>query len=247
MMGSFALVGSLFLGLALLSMLGLFTLFDSANIFQRPAEPSPILLVMPGLAPVASAAAPTPASAELRALVAAPLPVLTAIASNAVGDEEVETTQGRSVAGSTPTPPATYRTLFQEIGDVYGIDWRILAALAFRESTLNPAAVGRDGDMGLMQILPGTWREFAPTVAASEPFDARSNAEVAAVYLRYLQAYLDQLDHGEIYWVLVAYNWGPDNVRKLLANGGDWSQVPERQRHYAASILEAAFGVRYVE
>lgn len=149
------------------------------------------------------------------------------------------------LAQSAPPPtqdPASYRALFEQVGQRYGIDWRLLAALAFRESRLNPHALGRDGDMGLMQIIPRTWAAFAPATVADIPFDPQANVEVAARYLLYLQAYLNRLGHGELYWVLVAYNWGPDNVRRLVQTGGEWHDVPARQQQYVADILEMAFG-----
>ena len=42
--------------------------------------------------------------------------------------------------------------------------------------------------------------------------------------------------------MLAAYNWGPDNVERLLARNGEWYDMPARQRGYVADILEAAFG-----
>ncbi len=138
--------------------------------------------------------------------------------------------------------PVSYKELFQAVGAESGWDWRLLAALAYRESRLDPLALGRDNDMGLMQILPSTWNEFAPGVAAGDPFNPWDSATVAAAYLSYLQARLDGVGHGEIYWVLAAYNWGPENVERLLARGGEWYDMPARQRRYVADILEAAFG-----
>ncbi|MBX2998924.1 MAG: transglycosylase SLT domain-containing protein [Caldilineaceae bacterium] len=240
-----AAVGTILLGLTLLSVAGMLGISSSLNNPPSAQESAPVLLVVPALGSLTPAAvAPTPVSLELQTLIAEPLP--TPVAANP--ERSVEAVPLPSpVVEVAAVAPITYRALFQEIGDAYGIDWRLLAALAFRESRMDPIAVGRDGDMGLMQILPGTWNEFAPRSIADQPFDARSNAQVAATYLLYLQDYLDQLGHGDIQWVLVAYNWGPNNVRKLLASGGDWSQVPERRRQYAADILEAAFGVRFVE
>jgi soluble lytic murein transglycosylase-like protein len=240
-----AAVGTILLGLTLLSVAGMIGLSANRDTPSSPQSAAPVLLVVPSLGSLAPAAvAPTPVSLELQALIAEPLPIPTVTSQ----ENSVEVVAlPPSSAEVAVAPPMTYRALFQEIGDAYGIDWRLLAALAFRESRMDPLAVGRDGDMGLMQILPGTWNEFASQPAASEPFDARNNVEVAATYLLYLQDYLDQLGHGDIQWVLVAYNWGPNNVRKLLAGGGDWSQIPERRRQYAADILEAAFGVRFVE
>jgi soluble lytic murein transglycosylase-like protein len=240
-----AAVGMILLGLTLLSVAGVIGLSADRDTPSSVQSAAPVLLVVPSLGSLASAAvAPTPVSLELQALIAEPLPIPT-MPSQESSAQVVPLAP--SLAEVAVASPMTYRALFQEIGGAYGIDWRLLAALAFRESRMDPLAVGRDGDMGLMQILPGTWDEFASQRAASEPFDARNNVEVAATYLLYLQDYLDQLGHGDIQWVLVAYNWGPNNVRKLLAGGGDWSQIPERRRQYAADILEAAFGIRFVE
>lgn len=241
MVAGLAALGMILLGLALLSVAGVLGLSTSLDPSPPVAAPSPVLLVLPNAGP--AAVAPTPVSQELQALIAAPLPTSTP----PILPSAVEAIPAPLVAEIAAPQPVTYRALFQEIGDAYGIDWRLLAALAFRESRMDPNAVGRDGDMGLMQILPSTWDEFAPLHLAHAPFDARNNAEVAAAYLLYLQDYLDQLGHGDIQWVLVAYNWGPNNVRKVLASGGDWSQVPQRRRQYAADILEAAFGDRFVE
>jgi soluble lytic murein transglycosylase-like protein len=242
-----AALSMILLGLTLLSVAGALGLFTSLDRPSPTQEPAPILLVLPDLG--RAAVVPTPVSLELQALIAEPLPTASPPAQESGGATVPlpAAVDGTLAVEVVPTAPITYRGIFQEIGDAYGIDWRLLAAIAFRESRMDPMAVGRDGDMGLMQIMPGTWDEFAPAHLADEPFNARHNAEVAATYLLYLQDYLDQLGHGDIQWVLVAYNWGPNNVRKVLASGGDWSQVPERRRQYAADILEAAFGVRFVE
>lgn len=240
-----AAVGTILLGLTLLSVAGVLGLSATRDAPSSAQSAAPVLLVVPSLGSLAPAdVAPTPVSLELQALIAEPLPIPT-IPSQETSAEVVPLPL--SSAEIAVASPMTYRALFQEIGDAYGIDWRLLAALAFRESRMDALAVGRDGDMGLMQILPSTWDEFASRRVAGDPFDARNNVEVAATYLLYLQDYLDQLGHGDIQWVLVAYHWGPNNVRKLLAAGGDWSQIPERRRQYAADILEAAFGIRFVE
>ena len=38
--------------------------------------------------------------------------------------------------------------------------------------------------------------------------------------------------------MLVGYNWGPDNLRRLFEAGGQWSQIPERPRQYALRIMQ---------
>jgi soluble lytic murein transglycosylase-like protein len=122
----------------------------------------------------------------------------------------------------------------------YGLDWRLLAEVAYRESRMNPLAVGRDNDMGLMQIVPATWNEWAPKVGVSDPFDPYSNVLVAGAYLDYLRSYCQARGYYETQWMLVGYNWGPQNIQQLFESKGSWGQVPEKQRQYAAVIMEAA-------
>jgi soluble lytic murein transglycosylase-like protein len=143
----------------------------------------------------------------------------------------------------TATPALTYEEIFQKIALQYGLDWRILAALAYQESRMNPLAMGRDNDMGLMQILPSTWNEWAPKVGVSDPFDPYSNALVAAAYLAYLRDYCRVRGYGEMHWMLIGYNWGPQNLRQLFESKGGLAEVPEKQRQYASVIMEATSGV----
>lgn len=266
-------VGFLLLSaLAFVGAAGLLVGLRSAPTVQIPsatAPPATVVVVLPGPSEPMSAspmsASPMPAPAELATLAAAPLPVLAPTSepppmpspspmpvSNAAPDELIEAeTQPPADPAMEPAPTLerpeerviTYGDLFRSVGDQAGIDWRLLAALAYRESRMDPVALGRDGDMGLMQILPATWDEFAPQVAATSPFNPVENAQVAGVYLAYLQDFLLGLGTNDLRWVLVAYNWGPERVRGLLARGGKWEDVPATQQRYVADILYAAFGV----
>lgn len=142
-------------------------------------------------------------------------------------------------AASAPAP-MTYARMFQEIGLRYDLNWRMLAAQAYVESSFDSLALGSHGDLGLMQIQPPTWREWAPTVAASDPFDSYSNVLVAAAYLDYLRTMLAKQGHPEREWMLVAYNWGPDKVAQHLENGGSWDDLAPERRQYVEDILRLA-------
>lgn len=256
------LLGLLAVGFLLLSALafvgaaGLLVGLRSAPVAEIPratAPPATVIVVLP--APSVSAS-PMPAPAELVALAAAPLPDLpqtaepipTPLPTTAGPAQAAVVSPASPLMETAPTPehPAaqviTYADLFRSVGEQAGVDWRLLAALAYRESRMDPVALGRDGDMGLMQILPATWDEFAPKVAATSPFNPVENAQVAGVYLAYLQDFLLGLGTNDLRWVLVAYNWGPERVRSLLAQGGRWEDVPAPQQRYVAEILYAAFG-----
>ncbi len=134
----------------------------------------------------------------------------------------------------------SYSQMFREIGRRYDQDWRMLAALAYVESGFDVMALSSAGAMGLMQILPETWREWAPVVDASDPFDAYANTLVAAAYLDHLRSQLAQDGRIEPQWMLVAYNWGPDRLREFLAAGNSWESLPEARRQYATDVLRIA-------
>jgi soluble lytic murein transglycosylase-like protein len=136
--------------------------------------------------------------------------------------------------------PYTYAEMFQQIALTYDLDWRLLAAQAYVESGFDTLALGQDGDMGLMQVLPSTWREWAPTVGANDPFDANANTLVAAAYLDHVRALMGQRGLPQAQWMLVAYNWGPDRLGQFLDEGGTWEQLPAVRAQYAADILRIA-------
>jgi len=131
----------------------------------------------------------------------------------------------------------TYAEMFKEIGQRYDIDWKMLAALAYVESGFDSLALSDAGAMGLMQILPDTWREWAPAAAVSDPFDSYSNVLVAAIYLDHVRSALADKNFTGKEWMLVAYNWGPDRLADFLAANGSWETLPEQRRQYVTEIL----------
>ena len=136
--------------------------------------------------------------------------------------------------------PYTYAEMFQQVALTYDLDWRLLAAQAYVESGFDTLALGADGDMGLMQVLPSTWREWAPAVGASDPFDANANTLVAAAYLDHVRSLMGKRGLPQAQWMLVAYNWGPDRLGQFLDGGGIWEQLPPERAQYAADILRIA-------
>lgn len=144
------------------------------------------------------------------------------------------------IAAPPPQPDMTYETMFKAAASPYNLDWQIVAELAYQESLMNPLALGRDNDMGMMQIIPSTWNAFAPQVGVTDPFDAYSNIRVGAAYLAYMRDFAVSRGHPEMYWAVIGYNWGPDNLDSLWANNGSWADVPTTQQNYALKILQAA-------
>jgi soluble lytic murein transglycosylase-like protein len=139
-----------------------------------------------------------------------------------------------------PSTGMSYQQMFQEIAMRYDLNWRMLAAQAYIESSFDTLALGNGGALGLMQIMPETWREWAPVVDVADPFDAYSSVLVAAAYLDYLRSELGTQGHPQQEWMLVAYNWGPDKLNDHLAAGLGWDDLPTELRQYATDILRIA-------
>jgi len=134
----------------------------------------------------------------------------------------------------------TYEEMFQEIGSQYGLDWHILEALAYHESRMDYLATGKADEMGLMQIAPPTWDEWAVKVGATDPFDPYSNILVAAAYLDFVRGLCTHHGHSEPHCMLVAYNWGPNRLDLFFEDGGTWVQIPAIRRNYAVNIIQMA-------
>jgi hypothetical protein len=156
--------------------------------------------------------------------------------ASVIGRMDISSLQG---TGGQRTQPdeLSLEEIFKEAGKRYNIDWRILASLAYRESLLDPKAKGGSGELGLMQIMPSTWQEWAPLVQVQNPWDPYSNVIVGAAYLSYLRGYFRDLGYNDHQWALAAYNWGPERVLTLLDQGARWHELPLPQRQYVADIL----------
>lgn len=82
------------------------------------------------------------------------------------------------------------------------------------ESAGDPHAVSGAGAMGLMQLMPGTWKEVRRTLnLGADPFDPHDNIAAGAAYLRWLHDRYG--DEG----FLAAYNAGPGRYDEHLASG----------------------------
>ena len=110
-----------------------------------------------------------------------------------------------SGAPVTAVPPHL-QSLISEAARTHGVDPRLVAAVARRESAWNPRAVSPVGAGGLMQLMPAT----AKYLGVTNVFDERQNIDGGTKYLRTL---LDTFN-GDLDLTLAAYNAGPGAVAK---------------------------------
>ena len=133
-----------------------------------------------------------------------------------------------------------YRSTFKRIAKKYDLDWRLMAEQGYYESGLNPHARGRSREMGLMQIIPSTWRLIVREVDVRDPYKPSHNIEAAAFYLTQMRDACKAIGQTDPGCMLLAYNWGPNNMRRHYLNRYTWRQAPDPQRRYVSYILREA-------
>ena len=109
------------------------------------------------------------------------------------------------------------RPVLQKHAQQQGMDWLNLAALAFKESTLNPNAKGTGGATGLLQITPSA----AQRVGVNNIQNVEGNVQAGAKYLAMIRRKFfasPRLNERErMAFVLAAYNMGPERVQAMRA------------------------------
>ena len=103
------------------------------------------------------------------------------------------------------TGPAAYTDLFATAGARHGVDPRLLALIAERESGFDPNAMSTAGARGLMQLMPAT----AKGLGVQDPFDPTQAVDGAA---RLLRGHLVRF--GNVDEAIAAYNAGSGNVQR---------------------------------
>lgn len=135
--------------------------------------------------------------------------------SVAPGNSVLPSTTGASPTVSPAVPPVSgalpsspYAADFSAAETANGLPAGLLAAVQANETTDgNASAVSPAGAVGLMQIMPATWKEWAPKVGATDPNNPQDSIKVAAAYLAWLQATLPD-GQKSVKDVATAYNFG---------------------------------------
>ena len=127
-------------------------------------------------------------------------------------------------AGDTISP---YDSLFQVHADSLSWDWRLLAAVAFKESRFDTTALSYAGAGGLMQMMPTTALRMGVTA------EGGLNGHIEGA-----SRYLDRLDRiwlkevpdpaQRLKFVLAAYNAGPGHVKDAQRLAEELELDPKR-------------------
>jgi peptidoglycan hydrolase-like protein with peptidoglycan-binding domain len=111
----------------------------------------------------------------------------------------------------TLAPATRVRTLLDYWADHYGVERRLVHAVAWMESGYQTNLTSAAGAWGVMQILPPTW-DYAETVLIGHavPRTVSGNIRVGVAYLRQLLREF----HGNERRALGAWYQGPASLRK---------------------------------
>ena len=129
--------------------------------------------------------------------------------------------------GQIETTLPKLRKHFQDAERITGIDWRLIAALAYQESHWDPFATSYTNVRGMMMLT----EETADRLGVSNRLDARESIIGGARYLNILKDTLpaDVEEPDRTWLALAGYNIGPGHLnaartigRQLKANPNAW-------------------------
>lgn len=132
-----------------------------------------------------------------------------------------------------PLSPAIARAqdfddLVRQAAEQNAIPATWVRAVLQAESAGDSRAVSSAGAMGLMQLMPGTWKDVRRTLnLGADPFDPHDNIVAGAAYLRWLH------DRYGDAGFLAAYNAGPGRYDDHLKTG---RPLPAETVSYVASV-----------
>lgn len=109
------------------------------------------------------------------------------------------------------------RPVLQRHAGQQQFDWLNLAALAFKESTLNPDARGASGATGLMQVTPATARAMGVADFARLENNVLASTKYLASIRKGFFASPRLNERERMAFILAGYNMGPQRVQSLRA------------------------------
>jgi soluble lytic murein transglycosylase len=118
-------------------------------------------------------------------------------------------------------------------GTAYGVDPELLRAMIWRESRFDPGAVGKAGEIGLMQVTPGAAAEWAAAENRSRPsrqdlLDPKTNTRAGAWYVgRAIRRWSGRPD--PVPFALAEYNAG-------LSNADRWARDATNALEFRSKI-----------
>lgn len=130
---------------------------------------------------------------------------------------------------------SSYDEYFKKYASIVGWDWRLLAAIAYKESKFDPTVVSWAGACGIMQIMPTTAISLGLT--EEEFHDPEKNIKASVQYLRKMEKLFPNITdtNEQVKFVLASYNAGPGHIfdaRALAVKNGLDPDIWENVKDY---------------
>lgn len=131
-----------------------------------------------------------------------------------------------------------YDSYFRRYAPIARLDWRLMAAQCYQESTFDPQARSWAGASGLMQIMPSTARHLG--LAQRDIFDPEANIAAAARYLAELGGHFQDITNPQerMSFILAGYNGGPFHIRDAMRLAQKHGRNPQRWAEVATFVLK---------
>jgi len=117
-----------------------------------------------------------------------------------------------------------YDSLYKAYGELTGVPWQLLRAMALVESSQNPNAISKVGAKGLLQFMDATWREWGH----GDPYNPEASIEAGAKYIANLIKRFD----GDYRMALAAYNGGPTKLARV-----GYPAMPTETKDYVVKVM----------
>lgn len=141
--------------------------------------------------------------------------------------------KGKPSSFMPPSPTTTPATIAPTLKSFYTGSDGVTPFQIAAESSGNPNAISPKGAEGLMQLMPDTQKDPGFGVQPLQNNSPEENVRMGVDYRNALQKKYGNLDDA-----LIAYNWGPGNTDKWIADGRDESKLPTETKNYVAQIYK---------
>ena len=148
---------------------------------------------------------------------------------------------------------SVFDELIQDNAKSLGWDWRLLAALVYKESRFDTSAISYAGAQGLLQLMPVTLERFG----VANPNDPAESLGGGVRYLQYLDKFwLERVPetNERIKFILASYNIGQGHVEdawrltlKYRKNTQSWKDVSyflnlkSDPKYYRDSVVKSGY------
>ena len=139
--------------------------------------------------------------------------------------------------------PKNYYDEVMEYSSKYAVPAELVFAVIKVESDFDKDAKSHAGALGLMQMIPSTYKWLAEDhlgeIAITEMlYEPSTNIKYGTYYLRYLHTRFGSWEKA-----IIAYNWGETNFASFIEEHGytegDYNSIPVREtRNYVKKVMQ---------